>query len=52
MRARKTVLTTVVAMDIESAEAIHAFQLLEAVERHLAGSGDELKELSTLFLVK
>lgn len=52
MRAWKTILATVVAMDIKSAETIHALQLLEAVEGHLAGSGDELKELSTLFLIK
>ena len=38
-------------MDIESTEAIHAFQLLESVERDFAGSSDELQQFRTLFLV-
>jgi hypothetical protein len=37
-------------VDGESTEAVYAFQFLEAVERHFAGPGDELQQLSTLFL--
>lgn len=47
----KSIFVTVITMNIESTEAIHAFQLLEAVERDFACSSDELQQLSTLFLV-
>lgn len=38
-------------MDIEATEAIHALELLEAVERHLTRSRDELQQLGALLLV-
>ena len=37
------VLAGVVTVNVELGKAIHAFQLLEAVERDLAGTGDELQ---------
>ena len=52
MRARQPILATIVAVDIEPAEAIHAFKFLESVERNFAGASDELKELGSLFLVE
>ena len=42
MRARQSVLIAVIAMDVESAKAIHTFKLAEAVERHFAGTRNEL----------
>jgi hypothetical protein len=51
VRAWKSILVTIVAVDIESTETIHTLQLFEAVERDFAGAGDELKKLSTLFFV-
>ena len=39
-------------MDVEAREAVHAFELLEAVERHLARARDELQELRPLLLVE
>lgn len=38
-------------MDIESAETVHALEFFETVERHFARTGDELKQLRTLFLI-
>lgn len=52
MRARQSLLAAVVSVDVEPAEAVHALELLETVERHLAGSGHELQQLGALFLVK
>lgn len=52
MRARKAILIAIVPMDIEAAEAVHALKLLEAIERNLAGTGNELQQLSLLFLVE
>jgi len=51
VRRWKPILVAVITVDIESTEAIHALQLLEAVERHLAGSSDELQQFGTLLLV-
>lgn len=42
MRTWKPILVTVITVDVESAEAIHALQFLEAIQRHLASTGDEL----------
>lgn len=39
-------------MNIKTTEAVHALQFLKPIQRHLAGSSHELKELSTFFLVK
>ena len=39
-------------MDVESTESIHTLKLSKAIERYLAGSSDELKELGSLFLVE
>ena len=39
-------------MDIEPTEPVHTLELAKAIERDLASSGDELKKLSSLFLVK
>lgn len=52
MRAGKPVFVAIVPMDIEAAEAVHALELLEAVERNLAGTGHELQQLGLLFLVE
>jgi hypothetical protein len=51
MRARKSILVAVITMDVESTEAIHTLEFLEAVERYLAGSRDELQQLGTLLFV-
>lgn len=52
VRAGKALLIAVVPMDIETVNPIHALQFLESIERHLTGAGDELQQLSPLFLVK
>ena len=52
MRARESVFVTVVSMNVELAEAIHALELLEPIEGNLAGSGDKLQKLGSLLLVK
>ena len=49
---RQLVLARVVAVDVEFGEAIHALELLEAVERNLARTCDELKQLGALFFVE
>ena len=51
MRTWKSVLVAVVTVDVEPTEPIHALEFLEAVERYLACSGNELQQLGTLFLV-
>ena len=52
MRARKALLVAIVAVDVEPAHAVHAFQLLESVQRHLGRARHELEQLGPLFLVK
>lgn len=52
MRAWQSVFVPVITVDIKSAEAIHSLKLSKAVERHFAGSSDELQEFGTLFLVE
>lgn len=39
-------------MDVETGEAVHAFELLEAIEWNFARARDELKKFGPLFLVK
>lgn len=51
VRTWKSILVAVITVDVESTEAVHAFQLLESVQGDLASSGDELQQLGTLFLV-
>lgn len=43
MRARKALLVTVVAMDVESVDSVHTLKLLEAVKWYFTGSSDELE---------
>lgn len=43
VRGWQAVLVTVIAMDVEPAETVHALKLLEAVEGHFAGTSDELQ---------
>lgn len=52
VRAWKTILVAVVAMDVESADTVHTLKFLEAIERHFTGASDELQQLGTLFLVE
>lgn len=52
MRAWEAILVTVVAMDIEAVDPVHALKFLESVEGHFAGSGDELEQFGTLFFVE
>lgn len=52
MRGRKSVLAAKVLMNAEVCEAVHAFKLLEAVERDLSSTSNELQELGALFLAK
>ena len=42
MRARQSVLVAVIAMDVESTKAIHTLKLAKAVQRHFAGTCNEL----------
>ena len=42
MRARQSVLITVVPVDVESAKAIHTLKLAKTVERHFAGTCNKL----------
>ena len=42
MRARQSVFIAIIPMDVESAEAVHTLKLAKAIERHFAGTGDEL----------
>jgi hypothetical protein len=46
------VLVAIVTVDVEPIDAIHAFQFLEPVERHLGRARHELEKLGALFLVK
>lgn len=39
-------------MDIEPAEPVHTLELAEAIQWDFAGTGHELEELSTTFLVE
>lgn len=39
-------------MNVEAVDAVHALELLEAVEWHLARTRDELEKLGKLLLVK
>lgn len=39
-------------MDVETVDAVHAFELLESIERHLASTGDKLQQLGQFFFVK
>ena len=43
MTAGQTILCAIVAMNVESTEAVHAFELLEAIEWNLGSTSDELK---------
>lgn len=43
MRAGKTFLVTVIAVDIESVDSVHALEFLEAIEWHFTGSSDKLE---------
>lgn len=52
VRGREAILVAIIAMDVESADSIHTLQLLEPVQRHLAGSGDELEQLGAFFFVE
>lgn len=52
MTGRQLLLVAVVAVNGEPGEAIHAFELLEAIEWNLAGTSNELQQLGLLFLVK
>lgn len=52
MRRRQSVLVTVIPVDVESVDTIHAFQFFKSIQRDLAGSGNKLKKLGALFLVK
>ena len=42
MRARQSVLISVVPVDVESAKAIHALKLPKPVEGHFTGTCNEL----------
>jgi len=48
----QTILTAVIAVDVELGEAVHALKLLETIERHLTSTGNELKQLGLLFLLE
>ena len=50
VRAGQPVLVPVVTVNVETAEAIHAFQFLETIQWHFACSSHELKKLGTFFL--
>lgn len=52
MRRRQTIFVAIIAVDVESVDAIHTLQLLETVEGHLAGSCHKLQQFSALFLVE
>lgn len=52
MRARKALLVTVVAMDVEPVDSVHTLEFLEAIERYFTGPGDKLEQFGTLLLVE
>jgi len=52
MTAGQSLLGAKVAMDIESAESVHALEFFEAIEWHLARTRHELEQLGCLFLVE
>jgi hypothetical protein len=52
MAGGQLVLARIVAVDIELGETIHAFQLLETVERDFTGTSDELQQFGALFFVE
>jgi hypothetical protein len=39
-------------MDVETVDTVHAFELFESIERHLASTSDKLQQLGQFFLVK
>lgn len=43
MRAREAILVAIITVDVEFTDAVHALELLEAIQWHLAGSGDKLE---------
>lgn len=52
MRSGETVLVTIVSVNVEATDAIHALKFLEPVQRHLASSRNKLQQFGKLFLVK
>ena len=49
---RQAVLISIIAMNIEAVDAVHAFELFKSIERYLASTGDKLQQLGQFFLVK
>ena len=47
MRARQSILITVILVDVELGDAVHAFKVGKPVEWCFAGSGHKLQELGT-----
>lgn len=39
-------------MDVETVDAVHAFELFKPIKRHLASTSDKLQQLGQFFLVK
>ena len=52
MTTRQTILATIIAMDIEFAEPVHALEFLETIQWHLASTSNELQQLGLLFLLE
>lgn len=52
MRAGKTLLVTVIAVDIESVDSVHTLEFLKAIEWYFTGTSDELEQFCTFFLVE
>jgi hypothetical protein len=52
VRTWQAILVSVVTVDVESADTIHAFELLEAIEGHFTGAGDELQQFGAFFFIE
>jgi len=52
MRAWQTIFISVVTVDVESADTIHALELLEAVKGNFAGTGYELQQLGAFLFIE
>ena len=52
MRAGEPLLVAVVAVDVESADAVHPLKFFEAVEWDLGSARDKLEKLGPLLFIK
>ena len=52
MAGWKTVFATVIAVNVEPRETVHALEFFETIQGNFAGASNELQELGTFFLIE